>query len=352
MDTIRSTLSSSGFKRFLIFGILVFILYLLRSMLNVILLTFIVAYLIDRIVKFFGRKYNWNRYVVICGSYIIIILGLTIGITKYLPIMITQILQLMNQLESFYTAEHTNPILNYIFSMIETNNISSYIEQMVAYIVLSFSNIGKIGVQIFISIILSFFFLIEKPRLIEFTSKFENSKIAPFYREMKFFGTKFVQTFGKVIEAQVLIATVNCVLTTIVLWILGFPQLMGLSIMVFFLGLIPVAGVIISLIPLCTIAFTIGGIQKVIIMIVWIMVIHALEAYILNPKFMSSKTNLPIFYTFIVLIFGEHFFGIWGLIVGIPVFVFILDVLGVDTIGKIKKKKNKNKNDMNEQPVQ
>lgn len=340
MDTFRSTVSSSGFKRLIIFGILVFILYLMRSMLNVILLTFIVAYLIDRIVRFFTSRYQVNRFIIICTSYIIIILGLTIGITKYLPVIITQILQLMNQLESFYTAEHTNPILNYIFSMIETNNISSYIEQVVSYIVLSFSNISKIGIQIFMSLILSFFFLLEKPRLIEFTSKFENSKIAPFYREMKFFGTKFVQTFGKVIEAQFLIATVNCVLTTIALYFLGFPQLLGLSIMVFFLGLIPVAGVIISLIPLCTIAFTIGGIQKVVIMIIWIMAIHALEAYVLNPKFMSSKTNLPIFYTFIVLIFGEHFFGVWGLIVGIPVFVFILEVLGVDTMSTLKKKKS------------
>lgn len=58
-------------------------------------------------------------------------------------------------------------------------------------------------------------------------------------------------------------------------------------------------------------------------------VVHAIEAYVLNPKLMSSKTNLPVFYTFIVLIFSEHFFGVWGLILGIPVFVFLLDVLDV-----------------------
>ena len=60
-----------------------------------------------------------------------------------------------------------------------------------------------------------------------------------------------------------------------------------------------------------------------------IAVIHAIEAYILNPKLMSSKTDLPIFYTFIVLIFSEHFFGVWGLIIGIPIFVFLLDILEV-----------------------
>ncbi|MEC1849616.1 AI-2E family transporter, partial [Bacillus amyloliquefaciens] len=60
-----------------------------------------------------------------------------------------------------------------------------------------------------------------------------------------------------------------------------------------------------------------------------IFVIHAIETYFLNPKLMSAKTELPIFFTFTVLIFSEHFFGIWGLIIGIPIFVFLLDILDV-----------------------
>ncbi|MRS07794.1 AI-2E family transporter, partial [Bacillus anthracis] len=57
----------------------------------------------------------------------------------------------------------------------------------------------------------------------------------------------------------------------------------------------------------------------------------------LNPKFMSAKTNLPIFYTFMILIFSEHFLGIWGLIIGIPIFIFLLDVLDVNNEESIKK---------------
>lgn len=44
---------------------------------------------------------------------------------------------------------------------------------------------------------------------------------------------------------------------------------------------------------------------------------------------MSSKTELPIFYTFVVLLAGEALWGTWGLIVGVPVFTFFLDILGV-----------------------
>ncbi|MBP3041767.1 AI-2E family transporter, partial [Bacillaceae bacterium Marseille-Q3522] len=197
------------------------------------------------------------------------------------------------------------------------------------FLVLYFTDLGKTGLQVLLAILLSLFFLLEKPRLIDFTKKFKDSKLSSFYYEIEYFASKFVRTFGKVIEAQFIIATVNCILTTLALWIMGFPQLIGLAILIFLLGLIPVAGVIISLIPLCTIAYTIGGIMQVVYVVILIMFIHALEAYILNPKLMSSKTNLPVFYTFLVLIFSEHFMGVWGLIIGIPIFVFFLDVLEV-----------------------
>ena len=82
------------------------------------------------------------------------------------------------------------------------------------------------------------------------------------------------------------------------------------------------------------VAYSVGGLRDVIYILIMICVIHALEAYVLNPKFMSSKTELPIFYTFIVLLVAEHFFGTWGLIVGVPIFTFLLDILGVKSIKK------------------
>ena len=157
--------------------------------------------------------------------------------------------------------------------------------------------------------------------------------------KLHFLVENLLGTFGKVIEAQFIIAIVNTVLTVISLWIMDFPQLFGLGIMIFFLGLIPVAGVIISLVPLSLIAYTVGGFVQVLYILIIIVIIHAIEAYILNPKLMSSKTDLPIFYTFIVLIFSEHFFGVWGLIIGIPIFVFLLDVLEVTNTGDNKKHK-------------
>ncbi|MGX6445366.1 AI-2E family transporter [Neobacillus sp. K501] len=335
MKMINKLLQHSGFKRILIFVFVSIVLYLMKDMINLILFTFIFTFLMDRLVGFLSKKVPLNRRLLVIISYSSIVGLLSYGIVKYLPMIIGEIKQLIRQLTVFYTSKHDNMILNYIVSRLEEIQISSYLERGFTFLITYFTDISTFTLQILLALLLSLFFLLEKPRLIEFTKKFKTSKVANIHAEIEFFASKFVGTFGKVIEAQIIIAIVNCILTTISLWIMGFPQLVGLSIMILFLGLIPVAGVIISLIPLVIIGYSIGGIIQVLYVFIAIMIIHAIEAYILNPKLMSSKTNLPVFYTFIVLIFSEHFFGVWGLIIGIPVFVFILDVLEVTETKKV-----------------
>ncbi|HBM3766944.1 TPA: AI-2E family transporter, partial [Listeria innocua] len=241
---------------------------------------------------------------------------------------------------SFLKTDSNNDFINYIVSLANQFDIMKYTEQGVSMILTYLTNVGTVLMNVFIALMLSLFFSLGKDHLVSFTNQFSTSKIGFIYEEVKFFGSKFVATFGKVIEAQFIIALVNAVLTTIALWILGFPQLMTLSIMVFLLGLIPVAGVIISLIPLTIIGYSIGGVEYIFYILVVVIIIHALESYVLNPKLMSAKTNLPVFYTFIILIFGEHFFGIWGLIVGIPVVMFFLDVLGVTNQEEVNQPKD------------
>lgn len=85
----------------------------------------------------------------------------------------------------------------------------------------------------------------------------------------------------------------------------------------------------ISLIPLLIIGYNIGGLTTVTYVLAIIAILHFIEGYFLNPKLMSTKMNLPMFYTFIVLLFSEHYIGVWGLLLGIPIFVFMLDILEI-----------------------
>ncbi|GLC89545.1 AI-2E family transporter [Lysinibacillus piscis] len=333
---------SHGFKRFMILVGIAIALYLMRSMINLILLTFIITYLMNRLsMKLTStiRKYvRLNEKLIIVTLYLLFVAGIVGVVYKYLPLLSQQITQLFNLISAFNLNPNDNEITRYLAPTFEKIELGKYLEQGVNIIFENITNIGKVIMQVLIAVILSLFILLDKKRIIEFTMKFKDSKLAPLYNELQYFSKIFTRSFGKVIEAQFIIAAVNCILSVIALSILGFPHLIALGMMIFVLGLIPVAGVIVSMIPLCIIAYSIGGFMYIVYVLVIVAVLHAVEAYFLNPKLMSAKTDLPIFYTFMIILFSEHFLGVWGLIIGIPLFMFLLDVLGVTSTEDMKAK--------------
>jgi predicted PurR-regulated permease PerM len=249
---------------------------------------------------------------------------------KYIPILISQSVEVLNKLSTLkINVESENPIFKYVQDAITEIDIKGYSKDGIDVIISFATNIGKGSLNVFIAFMLSMFFMLEKRSLSEFMHKFKDSKISGMWKYIREFGDSFLNSFGKVMQAQILIAFANSIISIIVLWIMGFPQLVALWAMIFTLSLIPVAGVIISLVPLSLIAYQIGGITNVIWVIGMIVIIHGIESYILNPKLMSDKTELPVFLTFIVLIVSEHLLGVWGLLIGIPLFIFILDFIGV-----------------------
>ena len=85
---------------------------------------------------------------------------------------------------------------------------------------------------------------------------------------------------------------------------------MTLSLIVFILGFIPIFGTLISSVPIILIGYGYAGIDTVIGVVIMIAIIHAIEAYILNPKIVSSYVHFPVFITFLILIISEHLFGL------------------------------------------
>ncbi|MDO3677390.1 AI-2E family transporter [Paenibacillus ehimensis] len=331
MEWLKTMFSNLTVRRFAILLIVCFLLFQIRDMLNLVLLTFLFTFIMYRLQGYVTAQLN--RFIRINSKTVVILLYLIIcgllgwAIAYNLPKVIVQIKQLYDVVFTLMNSPHPDDELSrWIAGILKELNLQSYVKQGFEYVL----KISNWGTTFIFALLLSLFFILEKNRIVRFTSKFQTSKIAWLYNELEYFGRKFVLSFGKVIEAQLLIAVFNTIFTMIGLWILGYPYLFALSIMVFLLSLIPVAGVIISLIPLCIIGYTLGGLLMVVYVIVMITILHFLEGYFLNPKLMSSKTNLPMFYTFIILIFSEHYFGVWGLIIGIPVFVFLLDILDVN----------------------
>lgn len=344
METLLAFLKKPYVRRMLIFVFIIGILIWLRGMLSIFLLTFMLIYIgnsaekvISRVIlKRFKRKVDPRLVVVIL--YALVIFALVTLMWIYIPMIVRQIGDLITKINQYLsTAQSTNTaasssafslpsIINFISSHVD---ISKYMASGGTSITKFLTSIGTASFNIFLSLVLSLFFLLGKPSVRAFLHQFKGSKLNWMYEDMHYFAYKFSDSFGAVIQTQLLISCINTIISTVALLIMGFPSIFGLAAMIFVLGLVPVAGVFISLVPLCIIGYVTGGITKVIWVLILVAVLHALEGYVLNPKLMSNKTELPVFVTFLVLLVAEHVVGLWGLIIGLPLAVFLLDVLEV-----------------------
>lgn len=333
---VKDWFKDSASQKVVALGVLVVALYLLRHVMNLILLTFIFTYLFYTIHEFVKKRTGAPSRASLFLIYGTVISGLVALGFRYTPTIVRQMGDILTQISNFKVTDYEGMFHPKLFELLVDFNVGQYVSKVGSHLLTNIAGVSGFAVQIMIAFLLSFFFILEKEKIVLFLKRFEDSSARHLFTYYKSFGRNFLDTFGKVIQVQIMIASANAVLSFFGLWIIGFPQLLGLTIMIFFLGLIPVAGVIISLVPLSIIAFNIGGIVKVVHVFVMIGVVHAMENYFLNPKLYSMKMKLPIFFTFSILIISEHLMGVWGLLLGIPLFMFMLDVLKVPNQPKTK----------------
>lgn len=336
MKLYRAFINNLPLRRVVVLAFCIFVIWWLRNVMSTVLLTFIFTFLSINLIRFIQRHVNCRitPFWIITPLYLVIVVFLYLFITHYIPGIIDSSLHLVQKVVHFYNSRQVDhdPLINFLIEASQNMKIDAQIKTGISQVFKYLTSVGAVGATILISFLLSYFYSFEVDRMNAFGRLFEDSKLNWLFQDIHYFAQKFVNTFGVVLEAQVIIAIVNTLLTAVTLVFLKMPSVPSLAIMVFILSLIPVAGVIISLIPLSIIAYSVNGFQTMVYIWIAILLIHALETYVLNPKLMSSRTHLPIFVTFVILLLAEHLLGGWGLIVGIPIFTFFLDVLGVREI--------------------
>jgi predicted PurR-regulated permease PerM len=122
-----------------------------------------------------------------------------------------------------------------------------------------------------------------------------------------------------VVRGQLTIMTLNGILTLIGLLVLRIPFAFALSAVAFVLYVVPIFGTILSSIPIVLIALSAGGLGKGLLALGWILVIHALEAYVLNPKIMGDAARIHPVLIVLALVIGERTHGIVGALLAVPV---------------------------------
>lgn len=197
-------------------------------------------------------------------------------------------------------------------------------------------NLKNAGIFLFefiLALMLSYIFLMDRHRIGEYLATIRHTHFAFLYDEYRAFFSKVGRGFGLVFKAQSFIAIANALLTVLGLVFISFafgkpfPYMVTLALIVFVFGFIPVLGTFLSSVPILIIAYTYGGVPAVLSVVAMVTFVHAVEAYYLNPRIVSSYMELPVFLTFVILLVSERLFGLVGLLVGVPLFSILTEVL-------------------------
>ncbi|MCK5945355.1 MAG: AI-2E family transporter [Planctomycetes bacterium] len=174
-----------------------------------------------------------------------------------------------------------------------------------------------------LSLLFSFLIVLDLRKITRGVKGLANTKIGFIYDEVADNIAGFGRVLGRALEAQLFIAVCNTILTAVCIWLMGIPNLLVLSTIVFFCSFIPVVGTFISSTPIALLALQGGGVSAMLLVIVLIVVVHLVETYVLNPQIYGHHMHMNPVLVLIVLTIGGKLFGIWGLILGIPIVNYV-----------------------------
>jgi len=185
----------------------------------------------------------------------------------------------------------------------------------------------------FMVLMLTAFFLVFFPRIRDYF----RDLISPQFRDD--YGKVLVRIDRRLsgaIRGQVIICLINASLTFPGLWLIGtqtdaknlVSYSVLLSVMAGVLSMIPIFGVILSTVPMVVLALAQHSVSGALLVIVWISVIHAIEAYLLNPNILGHSASMnPIIVVFSLLA-GKAVGGLVGALLAVPVASVIVSLFG------------------------
>lgn len=333
---------------------LIAILFLLRHLFPIFFLTFVLSYIGNSAVEALTRRFPRRRLNVIVVY--LVFLGVISGVALLVvPRMLNEARNLArnyiateaareNGGEKFLQREAREAVDAFIIGIAgeetfadfrESDAYAAIIERIDRNLgvtsarligeVTAFANQAVVfAFQFILAIIFSFLLIWDLPNTRTSLQRFSTGRTAEIYSEIVPGLSAFSTMLGRAFEAQSIVAVVNALLSTVVFVALGLPSIAILAMIVFVCSYIPVLGMFLSTLPAAFLALRVGGVPHVLWLIVAILVIHAVEAYMLNPLIYGRHLRLHPLAVLVILVIAEHVVGVWGLLLGVPVAAFII----------------------------
>lgn len=228
---------------------------------------------------------------------------------------------LLNYIDEVYNSMGTT-LLSFVKNTVapSLSNLATIASESVAGIFTICKNL-LIGVIAAIYILMNKELFKEQAKLV--THSLLNEKAANIFIDEVIYTDRMFSGFisGKIIDS--LIIGVICGIFCI---IVKMPSALLVSVIVGITNVIPFFGPYIGAIP-CAFLILIQNPTMAVVFVVFIIILQQIDGNIIGPKILGDSTGLSSFWVlFSILLFGG-LFGFVGMIIGVPVFAVIYDII-------------------------
>lgn len=317
---------------YFIWAVFVGVLYLFRNLFGLVFITFIMCFIVSDVTHRLRRKYRLNRRTIVIGVYLLFLVGVTAFLVYVPPRILSETINFTDQLPASIRS-----VRNWLSHNLENNEVIAPLLPQIKEalfpetVVVSAWNIVRGMLErglhyvgwFFLAMLFSFLIMFDLPELSRGMRRLRFTRLAESYRETADSVILFAKVVGENFRAQLLISAINTVLTALGLYFMGIKAIVLLCTIVFMCGLIPVLGMWISSVPIVLMAINSGGMELGLWALLMICGIHILEAYVLNPRIVSSVMHINPVMTLIILYIAHSMIGMWGMLLGVPISVYI-----------------------------
>ncbi|MDH4210627.1 MAG: AI-2E family transporter [candidate division WOR-3 bacterium] len=343
MAMLWSQRKKSSVRPIFIMSILLLLLSLLFSYFTILVpfiigigLAYILAPIVDLLEK---RKIPKILAILVCLIPVIAVLPLVIffivsGLVHEMQGLIKIIPAVIQQGQQYFRTgiEKLTELGMDIDPSILTNTITNQLNSILSGIFNTMSQIGR-GIGSIILVIYNlviiplsaYLLLADRKRIMAW---FRNLFLPPERKQIDGFIQTLNYSLARFFRGQIVLMTVVGFIVGAALWLLGIRYYLLLGLVAGICNLIPNIGYILSFIPALLIGLTSANPLLSLIKIVSVYVgEQVLENFYLGPVIIGRASRLHPLVVMIALIIGGATFGIWGVLLAIPVTIFVREFM-------------------------
>lgn len=297
-----------------------------------VILSGLLFYLLNPLVDLM-EKYKINRVVAISIIFVIIAVLLIIGLAVAIPNLQRQVVIFAQNVPSYLEdadkviddlvtkrlPDDFRPQLEQVLAQFSTqatawaSNISSKAVNWVSAII---SGTSQVIVALIIMPFMLFYLLRDGKGLRDYITQFLPNKLREPVGKVL---SDVNQQLANYVRGQITVAFIVAIMFIILFKIIGLRYAVTLGITAGILNLVPYLGSFLAMLPALVLGLIAGPVMLLKVIIVFI-VEQTIEGRFVSPLILGSQLNIhPITILFVLLTSGSMF-GIWGVLLGIPIY--------------------------------